>query len=100
MAYRLALPPHLLAIHSIFNVSMLKRYCPDNSHVIWWDSIVLDLDLSFGNEPIAILNRNTRKLRSKSINKVKVHWRNCLIEEATWQIKIDMCHRYPQIFTS
>ena len=34
VAYRLALPPELEKIHSVFHVSMLRRYRSDPSHVV------------------------------------------------------------------
>ncbi|WMV19083.1 hypothetical protein MTR67_012468 [Solanum verrucosum] len=43
--YRLALPPNLSGVHTVFHVSMLKRYHGDGDYIIKWDSIVLDKDL-------------------------------------------------------
>lgn len=48
----------------------MKRYYADNNHVVRWDSIMLDSDLFFEEELIAILDRQTRKLRSISIGLV------------------------------
>ena len=71
MAYKLALPPSLSAVHPIFHVSMLQKCIPDESHVISLDSVELGPDLTFEEEPIAILDRQTRKLRTKEIASVK-----------------------------
>ena len=57
MAYRLALPPSLLVVHPIFHVSMLRKYIPDESHVLSLDSVELGPDMTFEEEPIAILDR-------------------------------------------
>ncbi|XP_055826321.1 uncharacterized protein LOC129894682 [Solanum dulcamara] len=70
VAYELALPPAFLAIHPIFHISMLHRYIPDESH-----------------EPIAILARDVRHLRSKSIPVIKVQWCHHPIKEDTWETK-------------
>ncbi|XP_059295571.1 uncharacterized protein LOC132048904 [Lycium ferocissimum] len=56
-------------------------------------------NLSYEEEPIAILYREVCKLRSKEIVSVKVQWKNRLIEEATWETESDMCNNYPQLFT-
>ena len=32
VAYRLALPPSLSSVHSVFHVSMLQKYTPDPTH--------------------------------------------------------------------
>ncbi|MDV3141379.1 MAG: hypothetical protein Q8738_02415, partial [Candidatus Phytoplasma australasiaticum] len=43
--------------------------------------------MSFEEEPIAILDRQVRKLRNKEITSVKVHWKNRPVREATWEIE-------------
>ena len=34
VAYKLALPPSLSAVHPVFHVSMLRKYILDESHVL------------------------------------------------------------------
>ncbi|CAN4125134.1 unnamed protein product [Withania somnifera] len=51
VAYKLALPPILSAVHPVFHVSMLRRYMPNESHVIREDSVRLDENLSFVEKP-------------------------------------------------
>ncbi|WMV42041.1 hypothetical protein MTR67_035426 [Solanum verrucosum] len=70
--YGLALPLSLSVVHPVFHVSVFKRYRHDDPHVIQWDLISLDQTLSFEEDPIAILYRHTRKLRSNHIDSVKV----------------------------
>ena len=50
-------------------------------------------------EPIAILDREIRKLRSREIASIKVQWKNQPVEEATWEKEVDMRERYPHLFT-
>ncbi|CAN4096710.1 unnamed protein product [Withania somnifera] len=90
VAYRLALPPMLSFVHPIFHVSMLQRYMPDESHVNREDSVRLDENLYFVEEPVLIFTREVRKLRSREIPTVKVRWSHRLIEEATWEIESEM----------
>ncbi|WMV32712.1 hypothetical protein MTR67_026097, partial [Solanum verrucosum] len=68
------------------------------AHVIQWDSVLLDQNLTFEEEPTTILDRQIRKLRSKEIASVKVQWKHRPVEEATWQIELDIRSRYPQLF--
>ena len=65
VAYKLALPPGLSGVHPVFHVLMLKRYHGDGSYIIRWDLVLLDENLLHEEEPIAILDRDVRKLRSK-----------------------------------
>ncbi|XP_070012291.1 uncharacterized protein [Nicotiana sylvestris] len=75
VAYELALPPSLSAVHPIFHVSMLRKYHADFSHVLDFGTIQLDESLGYEEEPVAIIDRQDRQLRSKRISAVKVQWR-------------------------
>lgn len=68
--------------------------------MIQWDSVALDQDLSYEEEPIVILDRQARQLRSKRIDLVKVQWSHRPVEEATWEVESDMRRRYPHLFDS
>ncbi|XP_015169240.1 uncharacterized protein [Solanum tuberosum] len=90
VAYELALAPAFSAIHPVFHVSMLRRYVSDESHVLQYDTVELDDRLTFVEKPVAILASDVRKLRSRAIPFVKVHWRHCPVEEATWETEQEM----------
>ena len=100
VAYELALPPGLSGVHSVFHVSMLKRYHGDGNYIIRWDSVLLYENLSYEEEPVAILDREVRKLRSREIASIKVQWKNWPVEESTWEKETDMQDRYPHLFTN
>lgn len=55
----------------------------------------MDRDLSFVEKPIAILDRQTRQLRSKHIGSAKVQWRHRTVEEAMLDVESNMRRRYP-----
>ena len=57
VAYELALSPGLSGVHPVFHVSMLKRYHGDGNYIIRWDSVLLDENLTYEEEPVAILDR-------------------------------------------
>ncbi|XP_027774282.1 uncharacterized protein LOC114077983 [Solanum pennellii] len=82
VAYRLALPPNLSRVHLVFHVSMLKIYHGDGGYIIKWDSIVLDKDIQYEEEPIAILDSDVRKWKTKEIKSVKVQQKHSPVEEA------------------
>ncbi|KAL5563445.1 hypothetical protein UlMin_033192 [Ulmus minor] len=47
VAYRLALPPELSSVHNVFHVSMLRKYILDPSHVLEYELIEVDVDLTY-----------------------------------------------------
>jgi hypothetical protein len=83
VAYRLALPPNLSSIHLVFHVSMLRKYLSDPSHVLEVQLVELREDMSYEVQPVEIMDRQVRKLRSKDITSVKVKWKGHSREEAT-----------------
>ena len=83
VAYRLALPPMLSAVHNVFHVSTLWRYVSDVTHVLSNEDLQLEADLSYEEQPVQILDRKDKVLRNKVIPLVKVLWRNSKVKEAT-----------------
>ncbi|XP_070015989.1 uncharacterized protein [Nicotiana sylvestris] len=98
VAYKLALPPELGKIHNVFHVSMLRKYRSDPSHVLPIESIEVNPDLTYEEEPIQILAREIKELRNKKIPLVKVLWRNHSGKEATWEREEDIRVQYPHLF--
>ncbi|KAA3473726.1 reverse transcriptase [Gossypium australe] len=98
VAYQLELPAELNQIHDVFHVSMLRRYRSDPSHVMPVAEIEVNLDLSFEEEPVQILDRDVKVLRRKSVPLAKVLWQNHGTEEATWEPEDVMRQQYPHHF--
>ncbi|XP_070032394.1 uncharacterized protein [Nicotiana tomentosiformis] len=82
VAYELALPPTLSGVHLVFHVSMLRRYHTDRSHVLDFSTVQLDESLDYEEEPVAIVDRHVRQLRSKKILAVKIQWSGQPVKEA------------------
>ncbi|XP_060182273.1 uncharacterized protein LOC132611931 [Lycium barbarum] len=72
VAYELTLLLGMAGIHPVFYVSMLKKYHADGTYIVRWDSVLPDENLTYEGEPIAMLDRQVRKLRSKEIASLKV----------------------------
>ena len=100
VAYRLALPPELAKLHDVFRVSMLRKYRSDESHILPVQEIQVQEDLSYDEEPKAILDREVKQLRNKQVPLVKVLWQHHGREEATWEPEVTMRVQYPQLFDS
>lgn len=47
VAYRLALPPELAAVHNVFHVLMLRKYVHDPNHVVSYQTLEVQKDLSY-----------------------------------------------------
>ena len=63
MSYRLALPPSLEGVHNVFHVSQLRRYIRDESHVLDYSELELQPDLSYTEQPMAIMDRNVKTMK-------------------------------------
>jgi len=98
VAYRLALPPNLSSVHPVFHVSMLRKYVHDPSHIIQLQSVQLDENLSYTEQPVTIMDKRVKHLRSKDVVSVKVAWRGPAREEMTWEPETIMREKYPHLF--
>ena len=100
VVYRLALPPELAKLHDVFYVSMLRKYRSDGSYILLVQEIQVQADLSYDEEPKAILAREVKRLQNKQVPLVKVLWQHHGREEATWEPEATMRAQYPQLFDS
>lgn len=78
---------------------MLRKYVPDPSHVIKYEPLQLQEDLTYEEILVKLWDRKVQELRSKSILLVKVLWRNHEIKEASWELEDDIRKKYPSLFT-
>nr|GFC83716.1 putative reverse transcriptase domain-containing protein [Tanacetum cinerariifolium] len=67
VSYRLALPPQLSHVHDVFHVSLPRGYKYHPLHVISYPLDQVRRDLSYVEEPEAILDRQDRVIRKKTI---------------------------------
>nr|GEV71523.1 putative reverse transcriptase domain-containing protein [Tanacetum cinerariifolium] len=97
VAYRLRLPKELSSVHDIFYVSNLKKCLADANLHVPLDEIKVDKILRFVEEPVEIMDREVKSLKSK-ISIVKVRWNSKHGSEFTWEREDHMKARYPQLF--
>ena len=98
VAYRLALPPSMSAVHEVFHVSMLRKYTSDPAHVVDWGQIEVDTDETFEEGPVCIVDSRDQVLRRKSVRLVRVLWRHYGVEESTWEREDTMRATYSFLF--
>jgi hypothetical protein len=85
VAYKLELPPSLVGVHNIFQVSQLKKCLKAPVDVLLPEVAPLKTDLTYPEHPIKILNQKSRVTRHKMIKFYKIQWSNHTEEEATWE---------------
>ena len=61
--------------------------------------VQVQTNLSYDEEPKAIMAREVKQLRNKQVPLVKVLWQQHGREEATWELEATMKAKYPQLFT-
>ncbi|KAD4180362.1 hypothetical protein E3N88_28953 [Mikania micrantha] len=98
VAYRLELPDELSGIHNTFHVSYLRKCLADESAYVPLDDLEIDDKLNYVEKPVAILDRKVKQLRNKSLNQVKVQWKNRRGSDATWESEDEMRKFYPFLF--
>ncbi|KAD3640786.1 hypothetical protein E3N88_30009 [Mikania micrantha] len=98
VAYRLELPEELSGIHDTFHVSYLRKCLADESAYVPLEDLEIDDKLNYVEKPIAILDRQVKQLRNKSLNQVKVQWKNRRGSDATWESEDEMRKFYPFLF--
>nr|GEX56860.1 putative nucleotidyltransferase, ribonuclease H [Tanacetum cinerariifolium] len=95
VSYRLALPPQLSHVHNVFHISLLRGYKYHPLHVISYPLDQIRTYLSYVEEPEAILDRQDRVMRKKTIPFVKILWRNHPERDATWETEESIQTSYP-----
>ena len=88
----------MLGVHKVFHVSMLRRYTPDPAHAVDYGEIEVDMDGTFEEGPVCIVDSRDQVLRRKPVRLVRVLWQHCGVEESTWEREDTMRATYPFLF--
>ncbi|XP_070013138.1 uncharacterized protein [Nicotiana sylvestris] len=72
VSYELELPSELEFVHPVFHVYMLRKYIGDPSRAVPIKDVQVTEDLSYEEVPVAILDRQVHKLRTKDVSFVKI----------------------------
>ena len=99
LAYELALPPNLQQVHNVFHVSMLRKYHRDARHIVEYEQVDMQPDLTYVEKPVSIIDKKEQVLRNKVIKLVRVLWQNHNVEESTWELESTMLEKYPHLFS-
>jgi hypothetical protein len=95
VSYKLELPPSLAGVHDIFHISQLKKCLKSPLDVVLPKVAPLEIDLTYPEHPIKILDRKSRVTRCKMIQFYKIQWSNHTVEQATWESEDFLRSRHP-----
>jgi hypothetical protein len=95
IAYRLQLPPQLVAIHDIFHVSQLRKCVKVPTEIIDTQAIKIESDLTYIEHPIKVLDTKERSTRRETIKMFKIQWDHHTEEEATWETESYLQRSFP-----
>ena len=59
---------------------------------------MVDIDGTFKERPVLIMDSQEKVLRGKTVRLVKVLWQHRRVDEATWECKDIVCANYPFLF--
>jgi hypothetical protein len=98
VAYRLQLPETLSVVHNVFHVSKLKKclWVPDRTTDVV--DVTLELDLTYSEHPIRVLNKKDRVTRRKTLKFYKIQWNQHTENEATWETQDFLEKNFPGFF--
>ena len=94
----MALPSQFAGLHDVFYVSMLRKYKPDPTHILNFQDLEIQDDISLEDKPIQIMDHRDQVLRGKVIPLVKVLWTRHGEEEATWEWEDQIRKSYTELF--
>jgi hypothetical protein len=100
VAYKLQLPETLSAVHNVFHVSQLKKCLRIPDQTINVVDVTLELDLTYSENPIRVLDHKDRITRKRTLKFYKVQWNQHTEEEATWETQDFLEKNFPRFLVS
>ena len=100
MAYRVELPERLSGVHDVFHVSHLRKCLHETAEVVepsLLREVEVERDATIRRAPTRILGSETRKLRNREVQLVKMQWGDDQ-RDATWETEDNMLTLYPFLF--
>ena len=95
VAYRIRLPSRLAAVHNVFHVSQLKTCVKILEEIIEQQNLEVELDLSYVEYPMKILDSKERNTRREKVRMYKIQWNHHTEEEATWETEHYLQRNFP-----
>lgn len=97
-AYELLLPPEV-KVHNVFNVSLLKKYVPDDRNILGDEQILVSKDGTLDISPERILQVRERTLRNQTQREYRIKWTGYPEEDASWEREDTLDSAYPEFLS-
>ena len=81
----------------MFHVSQLKKCLRAPVEAMEIEKLPLQLDLTYVEHPIKILDEKERVTRNRVVKFYKVQWQNHSEDEATWEQESYILQHYPHL---
>lgn len=98
MAYRLALSIHLLKIHIVFHMYLVKKVVLNPSQVLSQMAIEIREDLIYEVKPVKVIDWREKHLWNKVVPEGKVIWRKSQVENDTLERELEIKRKYLELF--
>jgi hypothetical protein len=98
--YRLQLLESLSAVHNVFHVSQLKKCLRIPDQTIDVVDVALELDLTYSEHPIRVLDQKDRITQKSTLKFYKVQWNQHTKDEATWDTQESLEKKFPRFLAS
>ncbi|KAA0035437.1 pol protein [Cucumis melo var. makuwa] len=96
VAYRLALPPSFSSIHDIFNVSMLRKYVADPTHIVDFEPLKINENLVVRSNPLRFWQKRCHSIVALSFLSTPLHCSlRLLYREAVAKIELSLASCVP-----
>jgi hypothetical protein len=100
VAYRHQLPESLSAVDNVFHISQLKKCLRIPDRTIDMVDVALELDLTYSEHPIRVLDQKDRITRKRTLKFYKVQWNQHTEDEATWETQDFLEKNFPRFLAS
>jgi hypothetical protein len=86
VAYQLELPEEMNGVHNVFHVSNLRKCLADETLIMPLQDVEVNKKSKFIEQPMQIEDRQTKKLKKKTLVPVEVRWNSRRGPEYTWEL--------------
>ena len=88
----------MFGARNIFHFRILRKYIYNLSHVVDYDDIEVNENMTYKVRPVRSLDHGIKKLQNKDIALVKVQWNHYDENKGAWEVEANIITKYPELF--